>query len=333
MASEQEQFGLCGPKHLTAYIDWSNPDHRRSVAASLVKGVYILQRDRQQNRSGHEALAPQWWTSLGFDLLRFLIDDADSSIFGAIYVRKYKENNAPNIVVAFRGTIPQGESFQRDFKLNLEILKNELHRTSRFEHSIQVVRSLVCHDQSLWLAGHSLGSALAMLVGRTMVESGLFLETYLFNPPFSSIPIDRIKNRRVREGLMIASSFVTAGLAVVLKKKSGGAKHAFLALEKWFPNLFVNPNDPICSAYIGYFEHRRKMEEIGASKIERLATQNSIGDLVSGAFGRESKPSHLVPSANLTVNLDHSKDFKSAHGIQQWWQPDLRFECTCHKHK
>ncbi|MFS7981678.1 hypothetical protein Hanom_Chr10g00953801 [Helianthus anomalus] len=39
----------------------TNPDHRRSVAACLVQGVYILERDRQENRQALEALAPPWW--------------------------------------------------------------------------------------------------------------------------------------------------------------------------------------------------------------------------------------------------------------------------------
>ncbi|KAF9598270.1 hypothetical protein IFM89_026101, partial [Coptis chinensis] len=34
-----------------------NEHHRRSVAASLVQGVYVLERDRQENRQGPYALA------------------------------------------------------------------------------------------------------------------------------------------------------------------------------------------------------------------------------------------------------------------------------------
>ncbi|KAF9609463.1 hypothetical protein IFM89_016462 [Coptis chinensis] len=36
---------------------WENAHHRRSVAASLVQGVYVLERDRQENRQGPHALA------------------------------------------------------------------------------------------------------------------------------------------------------------------------------------------------------------------------------------------------------------------------------------
>lgn len=61
MASERESFDLSGPLHLT-YVLWDNPYHRMSVAACLVQAVYILERDRQENREGSDALAPPWWT-------------------------------------------------------------------------------------------------------------------------------------------------------------------------------------------------------------------------------------------------------------------------------
>ncbi|KAI8004112.1 GDSL esterase/lipase [Camellia lanceoleosa] len=32
---------------------------------------------------------------------------------------------------------------------------------------------------------------------------------------------------------------------------------------------------------------------------------------------------HLIPSANLVVNLFLAQDMKQAHGIHQWWRPDL----------
>ncbi|KAJ0589770.1 hypothetical protein HanIR_Chr04g0189941 [Helianthus annuus] len=67
----------------------TNPDHRRSVAACLVQGVYILERDHQENRQASEALAPPWWNFFQFDLHSQLKDDADSCIFGAIYKSKH----------------------------------------------------------------------------------------------------------------------------------------------------------------------------------------------------------------------------------------------------
>ncbi|KAI3789259.1 hypothetical protein L2E82_02051 [Cichorium intybus] len=76
----------------------------------------------------------------------------------------------------------------------------------------------------------------------------------------------------------------------------------FVVLSEWTSYLFVNPSDPICAEYIGYFEHREKMEEIGVGRIKRIATRHSIGSLVSGTMGRDSEPLHLLPMAYMTVN-------------------------------
>ncbi|KAF8379709.1 hypothetical protein HHK36_029154 [Tetracentron sinense] len=343
MASEREIFGLSGPLHLTA-VDWKCANHQRSVAASLVQGVYILERDRQQNRQGPHALAPPWWEFFHFQLIRQLVDDADFSIFGAIYEFKPPASNfnhstqdAPRYVIAFRGTINKPGSFSRDLKLDLHLIQNGLHRTSRFEIAMQAVRNVVAavEDSNIWLAGHSLGSAMAMLAGKNMAKTGIFLKVFLFNPPFFSAPIERIKDKKLKHGIRIASSFITAGITVAVKghQQRTRSEDPFVVLSAWVPCLFVNPADHICSEYIGYFEHRKKMEEIGAGGIGRLATQNSIGGLFLSAIGKESEPLHLIPSANLTVNLSPSPDFKRAHGIHQWWNPDMHLQSKLYQYR
>lgn len=334
--SDREIFELSGPLHLTT-IDWNNPDHRRSVAACLVQGVYIIERDRQENRQLAEALAPPWWQSFNFDLHSQLIDDADSCIFGAIYKSKNQPSEStPTYIIAFRGTLTKGNAFSRDLELDIHIIKNGLHLTSRFEIAIQAVRNLVSGQPSksnIWLTGHSLGSAMALLAGKKMAKSGVFLDSYLFNPPFFSAPLENIKDQNIKHGIRIASSFLTAGLAVAAQIKNANQQRnkmpedSFLALTGWVPCLYVNPGDHICSEYIGYFEHRKKMEEIGAGGIEKLATQHSISGVFLNAIGKEShEPLHLLPSASLTINLTPAVDFKDAHGIHQWWVRDQKLE-------
>ncbi|KAK3228076.1 hypothetical protein Dsin_007938 [Dipteronia sinensis] len=190
MAPEREDFSVSGPLHLIA-IDWKNVHHRRSVAASLVQGVYVLERDRQKKREGPKALASPWWEFFDFQMVGQLIDDDDSSIFGAIYKfkpppsqRNLSTDGCPRYVIAFRA-------------------------------------------------------------------------------------------------------------------------------------------DLICSEYVGYFKHKKMMVEFGVGCIERLATQLSLRGLFTG---KESEPMHRIPSANLTVNLTPSWGFKQAHGINQWWRPDLYME-------
>lgn len=305
--------------------------HRRSVAASLVQGVYVLERDRQLNRQGPEVLAPPWWEFFHFELIRKLVDDADFSIFGAIFELKPLASNAPRFVIAFRGTVTTKESVSRDLTLDLHLIQNGLHRTSRSAIAMQAVQNIVSafRDSVIWLAGHSLGSAMAMLAGKNMVKNGIFLETFLFNPPYVSAPIERIKDKNVKRGIRFATSIITAGLAIALKpqQERPHSDDPFAILANWIPHLYVNPADHICSEYIGYFEHRENMEEMGVGSIEKLATKNSISDIFLRAMGRESEPLHLLPSANLTVNLSPSPDFKWAHGIHQWWKPDLNLQC------
>ncbi|CAI9094327.1 OLC1v1030050C1 [Oldenlandia corymbosa var. corymbosa] len=349
MGSEREDFELSGPLHLST-VDWSNADHRRSAAASLVQGVYILERDRQEKRQGDTALAPPWWKFFNFQLCTPLIDEADSSTFGAIYEfinpspgdHSLVSSDLPRFVIAFRGTLTKGDAFSRDFQLDVHLIRNDLHRTSRFEIAIQAVRAIVAtygsSSSNIWLAGHSLGSGLAMLVGKSMAKTGVLLQSYLFNPPYVSAPIEKIKHEKVKHGIRIATSVITAGLAFAMKdkhlKNQSSSEDTFAALSEWVPFLFVNPADHLCSEYIGYFEHRKHMDGIGAGLIEKLATQHSIGGLVMSAISKKEveEPIHLIPSASVVVNMTPSQDFKEAHGIHQWWRSDLLLESKVYKY-
>ncbi|XP_020270156.1 GDSL esterase/lipase At4g10955-like [Asparagus officinalis] len=333
VVSERDVFSISGPRYLTS-VDWKFPHQRRAVAACLVQAAYILDCDRQENRRGPNALAPAWWQFCHFDLIRTLVDDADCSIFGAIFELKppFLIQNAPRFVIAFRGTLTRRDSVARDLTLDFHLIQNSLHRSSRSEIAIQAVRNIVSASggSNIWLAGHSLGSAMATFCGKNMAKCGVLLEAFLFNPPFFSAPIERINNQKVKHGLRIAGSVITAGLSIArkLKQERPVIEDSFAVISSWVPCLFVNPNDHICSEYIGYFEHRKNMENLGVGIIEKLATQNSLGDGFLSAIGRgsESDPLHLLPSAILSINLSPCPDFKAAHGLHQWWQPDLHLQ-------
>ncbi|GER46712.1 alpha/beta-Hydrolases superfamily protein [Striga asiatica] len=343
MGSEKETFSSTGPSFLTA-IDWSNSNHRRSVAASLVQGVYVLESDRQQNRQGPRALAPPWWEFFGFRLAQVLIDDHDQSYFGAVFESNrhpgppypgHAGPRAPQCVVAFRGPIYRPDTRAEDLKLNLGCLANSLNGSSRFRVGFGPAREAASRFGlgNVWLAGHSVGSSVALLVGREMAKSfGAHLETYLFSPPFASAPIERIKSEKVKTGLRVANSVLTAGLALAAGSKAR-EEGPFAALAPWVPYLFVNRSDVVCSEYVGYFEHREKMEAIGAGKIGRLATKHSLGSIVSAARGKESEAAHLIPSAYLSINCGPSSGFREAHGIHQWWRQDLELRYKLYQYK
>ncbi|KAL8232126.1 hypothetical protein R6Q57_001904 [Mikania cordata] len=164
-----------------------------------------------------------------------------------------------------------------------------------------------------------------MLVGRKMAKCRFDLETYLFNPPFNSVPIENlIKNQTLKHVVRISGSLMKAGIATAMKRRSEDPdEDPFIMLSEWIPYVFVNPLDPICAEYIGYFQHRDKMDDMRMGKIERIAANHSIVSLGSRAIGRESESLHVLPTAYLTVNLSLTKGVKKAHKIHQWWQQDF----------
>ncbi|GJZ09026.1 hypothetical protein Tco_0543309 [Tanacetum coccineum] len=131
---------------------------------------------------------------------------------------------------------------------------------------------------------------MAMLAGKNMIKNRILLESDLFSPPFVSASIETIKNKKVKHGLIIASSFVTAGLAIAVKAKEN---------------------------------HQVKMGNIGVKGVERVAAQHFIAGLFMDAIGKVlHEPIHLLPLANLTVNLKCARDLKEARGLHQWWRLD-----------
>ncbi|KAL8252009.1 hypothetical protein R6Q59_035702, partial [Mikania micrantha] len=227
--------------------------HRRSIAASLVHGVYVLEKDRQRRSIGHEhdTHAPPWWERFHFKFNRVLVDDNDLSYFGAIYELKYAHS----------------------FRCSLEHCKN--------------------------------GRSRKHMVSRTLVRR-----------------INR--NARRKENGKVSVRSRNAGIATSMKRcNEESEEDPFIMLSEWIPYVFVNPLDLICVEYIGSFQHRDKMDDIGMGKIERIAAKDSIVSLGSRAVGRESEPLHLLLTAYLTMNRSLAKGVKKAHKIHQWWQQDF----------
>ncbi|KAK5813714.1 hypothetical protein PVK06_029165 [Gossypium arboreum] len=120
--------------------------HRRSVSASLVKGVSERERDRQvELRGGSETLAPQWWKFFNFKLVNELVNEDDESIFGAIfeYVLPSATNPGPRYVIAFWGTLFKRETWKRDLESDFAIILNTLHQISRVQTAMKYVEDRV----------------------------------------------------------------------------------------------------------------------------------------------------------------------------------------------
>ncbi|WKA07649.1 hypothetical protein VitviT2T_025444 [Vitis vinifera] len=319
MAPELEDFDLTGPKQL-AVVDWRNNHHCRAVAASLVQGAYNSEHNRQKSQDP-KVQSSRWWCSFHFEVKRVLIDDKDSSIYGVVYEFKHTNPNslpecAPKCVIAFRGTILKSSSAKQDMKLNIKLLTAELRKdNSRFKPALAAVKEVVqeAEPANIWLAGHSLGSAIAMLVGKSMAqEEGKYLKTFLFNPPFlrSSLSMN-INSPRLENVICSTKNVIKAGISFV-----GGdhlwqeRHHQFNKLSPWIPYLFVNKDDPICSGYIDHFGNRKIESEIC-----------SIRSALRAAVGIDPQlPVHLLPKAYLTISENSSScDVLEAHGLKQWW--------------
>ncbi|XP_047965377.1 GDSL esterase/lipase At4g10955-like [Salvia hispanica] len=273
-------------------------------------------------------------------------DTNNFSIFGAVFEFINYEHcqtvGTPQYVIAFRGTLLRPENWEEDIKLNFKLFLNGLQKSNRFRTGLEAASQMINY-QNVWLAGHSLGSSLALAVGREMAKRfKVRLETYLYNPPFISLPIDRIKSEKVKLGLRLTGSLLTAGLTADVAAATDVIKtDSFDALSTWVPYLFINRADPIFSEYVGYFKGRESMEAIGAGKIVRVATKISVLSMFSSR-----EPLHLLPSAHITLNVmaatmftgAHGRickewlRFKEAHGIDQWWRRDLKVENNHYRH-
>ncbi|XXG89953.1 hypothetical protein AAC387_Pa12g1834 [Persea americana] len=329
-------FNEVGERAHLRPVDWRNPDHKRIVAACLVEGVYVLECDRQNRGKLDLPQERPWFTFFGFNLVRMLIHDKDDSIYGAIYRFEHPSHlppEAPEYVMAFRGTVLKPESFKEDVKLNIQILHQRFHKKKRTIKATGEVESVLKDNPGpVWLAGHSLGSALAIQAGKKEAEKGVLLETYLFNPPYPSLGPEIIRDKEIRKW----SQKKKRKLKIKLANRIKGYKQIredivkFAKLSEWSPHVFVNQNDRICSGYIGYFK-QRKMSSLEINSIEWVldamySTRALLKDAVKRAFKKKSdyEPFYLFPCASLTINTGDGDEERESHEIRQWWMEDFQ---------
>uniref|UniRef100_A0A0D9WZS0 Fungal lipase-type domain-containing protein n=1 Tax=Leersia perrieri TaxID=77586 RepID=A0A0D9WZS0_9ORYZ len=358
-----DRFDISGPTHMMSkhgagssplLIDWGKEEHRRCVAACLVKGVYVMENDIHKRRVySSDALAPPWWNTFGFRPLDVIKDD--KLIFGIIYEYEAAAGlvhhpSAPRYVVAFRGTmLGHLKTLTEDTRYNVMVMRNTLPESPRAKISRKEVEKLLrritnnanatrfttaVHDGNkthatncdVWLAGHSLGASVALDVGRVMVaKNGFNLPTFLFNPPQVSLPpaIDKLTSRleKLKKNMYMTSYIMKAGLGKVVKPfkpHKERMKKLFEKLSHWAPELYVHEEDMICKGYIDYFEQRQQVQE-RLLIVARSAMMLSYRDMVCHVLGKEKEQPHLLPSARLWKNTSMHG---GAHDLQLWWKPD-----------
>ncbi|KAI3898333.1 hypothetical protein MKX03_013956, partial [Papaver bracteatum] len=129
-------YDVCGPKKLSApgeadvlSSSWKDGDQKRTVLACLVQAVYVLEVDRQGNRTTETALAPKWLETFNYKVSQTLIDERDGSIFGAVL--EWAGNGvtrpigAPNAILSLRGTLLYGTTMRRDITDDIRFFVRE----------------------------------------------------------------------------------------------------------------------------------------------------------------------------------------------------------------
>lgn len=301
-------------------------NYKRTVIACFIQAVYLLELDRQENRTEKNSLAPKWWIPFKYKLSQTLIDERDGSIFGAILewdraaaLAEFilmRPSGAPKAVLALRGTLLKGPTIRRDIEDDLRFLAWEsLKGSVRFNAALEALKSISdgYGSNNVCIAGHSLGAGFALQVGKALAKQGVFVEAHLFNPPSVSLAMS-VRNigekatfawKRFKSMLPSSSESQANGNEVVDNTTS------LIGLNKWVPHLYVNNSDYICC----YYNDPTGGEGKAADK-ENAGPKNGQGAL-----------------AKLFVMSKGKQKFLEAHGLEQWWSDDLELQLALQSSK
>ncbi|KAL8512441.1 hypothetical protein ACS0TY_018786 [Phlomoides rotata] len=319
-------FHVSGPRNVPSInwrdiinSTWKDAKYKRTVIACFIQAVYLLELDRQENRTAENALAPKWWTPFKYRLVKTLIDERDGSIFGAILEWDraaalsdfilLRPSGAPRAVLALRGTILKSQTIRRDIEDDLRFLAWEsLKGSVRFSCAFNALKliSEKYGSSNVCVAGHSLGAGFALQVGKSLAKQGIFVEAHLFNPPSVSLASSL---RNMGEKAEIMWKRVKAMLPSSFDAPVNGdeeTKNITLGSKQWVPHLYVNNSDYICCYYT---------DPIGAESS-------------NGAEKENVKPpqTNTPCSAKLFVFSKGKQKFLEAHGLEQWWSDDLELQ-------
>nr|KYP73338.1 GDSL esterase/lipase At4g10955 family [Cajanus cajan] len=309
---------------------WKDTNYKRVAMASLVHAVYLLELDRQENRTQENALAPSWWIPFKYKLTKILIDERDGSIFGAIFewdrsaaladLLPIRPSGAPKAVLALRGTLLKSPTRRRDIEDDIRFaLWESLKGSFRFEVTLKALQSVFdTHGRrNVCIAGHSLGAGFGLQVGKELAKEGINVESHLFNPPSVSLAMSigyiGEKVEHVWNGLK--SMLFSGSEAQVsndgdmtysirlkrLKHRFLGMMDAGFGVGNRVPHLYINSNDYISCLY--FYTDITDKENVGPN------------------------------AANLFVVSKENQQFLEAHSLKQWWSSDAELEQDIHNSK
>ncbi|KAG5001904.1 hypothetical protein JHK87_022976 [Glycine soja] len=345
-ASHPYAFHVSGPRNLANLnwrdlisSSWKDANYKRTVIACFIQAVYLLELDRQENRTQENALAPNWWIPFKYKLTQTLIDERDGSIFGAILewdrsaamadLVLLRPSGAPKAVLALRGTLLKSPTMRRDIEDDLRFLAWEsLKGSVRFKVALEVLKSVsdTYGSSNVCIAGHSLGAGFALQVGKALAKEGIYVETHLFNPPSVSLAMS-LRNigekaelvwKRLKSMLPSSSNeeaqagndgdkSLSIGLKSWIPRLSSSFKNAGFGVGKWVPHLYVNNSDYICCSYTD-------PECSGGGEKINDADKENIG------------PMNGQVAAKLFVVSKEKQKFHEAHALEQWWSSDAQLQ-------
>ncbi|KAK9663894.1 hypothetical protein RND81_14G004700 [Saponaria officinalis] len=297
--------------------------------ACFIQAAYLLELDRQENRTAENALAPKWWLPFKYKLTQTLIDERDGSIFGAIleWDRSaaladfilIRPSGAPKAVLALRGTLLKSCTIRRDLTDDLRFLAWEsLKGSVRFKISFDALKTLSNKYGSgnVCIAGHSLGAGFALQIGKGLAKEGFYVEAHLFNPPSVSLAMSfrNIGEKAVfvwkRFRSMLPSGAEIPAISEDLHKGTDAV------LNKWVPHLYVNNSDYVCCYYADPTKSGGDGDNGGVSK-ENVAPMSGAANV----------------AAKLFVLSKGNQKFLDAHRLEQWWADDLELQTVINNSK
>ncbi|KAK8507760.1 hypothetical protein V6N13_140504 [Hibiscus sabdariffa] len=339
-------FHVSGPRNVARpnwrdliNSSWKDANYKRSVIACFIQAVYLLELDRQENRTVENALAPKWWMTFKYKLTQTLIDERDRSIFGAVLEWDQsaaladfvliRPSGAPKAVLVLRGTLLKGPTIRRDIEDDLRFLAWEsLKGSVRFKGAFVALKAVAERygSSNVCIAGHSLGAGFALQVGKALAKEGIYVDAHLFNPPSVSLAMS-LRNIGEKAGfawkrlksMLPSSSEPQASGDEEIKHNSLGLKNwlghiygekASVGLKQWVPHLYVNNSDYICCHYT-----------------------DPDGTVENGADKENVGPSNGQVAAKLFVMSKGKQKFLEAHGLEQWWSDDLDLQLALNKSK
>ena len=298
-------------------------NYKRTVIACFIQAVYLLELDRQENRTEENALAPKWWIPFKYKLAQTLVDERDGSIFGAILewdraaalsdLILIRPSGAPRAILALRGTLLKSPTIRRDIEDDLRFLAWEsLKGSVRFKGAFEALKSVADRygSSNVCVAGHSLGAGFALQIGKTLAKEGIFVDTHLFNPPSVSLAMS-LRNIGEKAGFAWQrfKSMLPSSSETQVSNEDWGQTPS-VGGKKWVPHLYVNNSDYICCHYT-----------------DPTGAEDNNGEKENVC------PTNGPMAAKLFVMSKGKQKFMEAHGLQQWWSEDLELQLALHNSK